>query len=544
MRSFAAVAKLKPFPRPCGPNWPRSFTQSRIVNNQQQTPAVQQQQSDDVNITEAVQAQEPAFYQRPLLPGEGKIWTFKHVFVDKPDPLRDFYASVSAGDASKAIDAFLQLPIKQQNRLEPRAIHDYLHLILTLTMHSRVNIGTRQMLSIVDQMAKRIDSSVSLALFPLLMRFYTRIGEYSKTLSVHAKMMANEKAYLNHTAYAALCICYEKTRKTDKAIELYQQTRQLLAPPEDEDAEVSETHVERVQKFKKESTLDHFLLERTMMRVHGQRQQLDDTRSIMKSLEVDGHFKDSITRKLVLLAYLDACASAQDYEQFTITRKQLEDNGMIGPRDASHVLMGLLKFGKHEEMIGAMNSLSGVFIPFDNTLMVTSDDPVKELYNRAKHVSNSSFPPSLFSDLNFQIGKDIAKLRREQKSIDTLVATAQIVYKEYERQIHNSYKNFVAVAEKMHKQSLELCIARPHHRNELVVLDCPTEPLFHIIMRNETPWVAMARLYMISDMRGAAMRLMKDGSKYTKYSQQQLYSVFLNKIDEDELRELMEDSST
>jgi hypothetical protein len=150
------------------------------------------------------------------------------------------------------------------------------------------------------------------------------------------------------------------------------------------------------------------------------------------------------------------------------------------------------------------------------------------LANEQRRLANA-LPVSLFSDLNFLIARQVAaaKTKSDQNQVDRLVSVAERIYNEFSRQAIHTMDDFTSIADAIHRESIDRAIARPSEPSTRV-LAIPRNDLYHIILRNNNTFVAMAKVYESAGVRDKAIDVLKQGKVYHPFVMAQMRNVFGN----------------
>lgn len=350
---------------------------------------------------------------------------------------------------------------------------------------------------------------LSETLYPILMRFYIGAGKTEDALALANEM---QEKNIPHTiaSITSLIICYEKLRRIEDCIQLYNQAQQQFQN------QLGDQH-------------DKFVLERTMIKVFGHHKDIDEAEKLMKQVLSRPQVDAQIT-SLVHLAFLDACVAAGDSEKFVKTLESLKKDG-LEQQNIGHVFLGFAKLGKLPEMWQYMQEAHGRFQPFDGQFAPKSDDPVSELLDKSIETRRTGFSASTFSDVLYSLSdrvKSAVETNAPESTTKEIVGIAENVFDLYEQQVVDTLERFKAIGDQLKFESEEVIFKRPRNPT-LRVLKVPYLQLYSIVMRNNSVYLAMARVHLESGREGAvdsAMEIVKRGSIYHGYGENQLINLF------------------
>jgi hypothetical protein len=147
-----------------------------------------------------------------------------------------------------------------------------------------------------------------------------------------------------------------------------------------------------------------------------------------------------------------------------------------------------------------------------------SDNHVEEFLDSVLAFRTSALAPSTFSDVLYNLAK-IA-----QPGSSEVLQCAENVFAVYEEQILDSFDRFRKIAENMRYKSQVAILQNPSTPGN--VANVPYSRLYAIFMRGNSPFIAMAKLFVNMDMTSEALSVLERGYSYRSFAPAQISHVF------------------
>ncbi|KAI3657227.1 hypothetical protein MP638_000532 [Amoeboaphelidium occidentale] len=331
------------------------------------------------------------------------------------------------------------------------------------------------------------------SLYPVLLRFFVTTGKYLKALELFKEM---EVLKVGHTveSLVSMLICHKKLGDYKSCLNVYNLAK---------------------IRFKNLNYGKH-LAERTMLSVYVSLNEYELANQLKNALLSRVTDDEGVRR--VYMSYADAFVESKKPELFLKAIDEFKEKGYQLNTDCyNHILIDLSKMRQYHLLLDFLKEFTSKRKQFSGTVRSNGIDPEGDFYKAALEVRNESLAPSTFSDILFNIASDIKKASSAEER-HGLLATARIVFAEYEAQILKPYSQFMEIAGKMKQASIEAIFEKKDLQGfewkDRGVINVNNDKVANLLLRSGNTFVAMSRVLENAGFIEEAAKVAQECKKY------------------------------